>query len=187
MPALTTWPSVISQWLLQARKQSKYLFRTVSVYVLSLIRGLRIYLDWNSAVVVCPCKYHRMISVLYSMYCICFTCTVCIPSGNAEDEQRLPKEKLFALGQYPPVHKFVRKSDYAFFQALVEVLIPDVLRPIPSKLFSVFVVHICCSNLSLYVPWPVVLVLVTPCKLEKSMAISCTHTNLQVCLSGGGF
>ncbi len=31
------------------------------------------------------------------------------------------------------VQKYVRKSDYNFYQALVEVLIPDVLRPIPSK------------------------------------------------------
>jgi hypothetical protein len=60
---------------------------------------------------------------VFSLYC----------SGSAEDEQRLSKEKLHALSLYPPVHKFVRKSDYAFFQALVEVLIPDVLRPIPSE------------------------------------------------------
>lgn len=62
---------------------------------------------------------------VFSSYC----------SGSAEDDQRLPKEKLHALSLYPPVHKFVRKSDYAFFQALVEVLIPDVLRPIPSEYY----------------------------------------------------
>nr|KAG5698347.1 hypothetical protein BaRGS_010933 [Batillaria attramentaria] len=49
-------------------------------------------------------------------------------------EKRLPKEKLYLLCQYEPVQKFVRRADYAFYQALVEVLIPDVLRPIPSSL-----------------------------------------------------
>lgn len=36
--------------------------------------------------------------------------------------------------RYEPVMNYVRKSDYMFYQALVEVLIPDVLRPIPSKI-----------------------------------------------------
>ncbi|XP_025109600.1 DNA-binding protein RFX2-like isoform X2 [Pomacea canaliculata] len=49
-------------------------------------------------------------------------------------EKRLPKEKLFVLCRYEPVQKYVRRADYAFYQALVEVLIPDVLRPIPSSL-----------------------------------------------------
>lgn len=48
-------------------------------------------------------------------------------------EKRLPKEKLFVLCRYEPVQKYVRRADYAFYQALVEVLIPDVLRPIPSE------------------------------------------------------
>ncbi|XP_067677325.1 DNA-binding protein RFX2-like isoform X9 [Haliotis asinina] len=55
-------------------------------------------------------------------------------SAENEFEKRLPKEKLFALCKYEPVQKYVRRSDYAFYQALVEVLIPDVLRPIPSSL-----------------------------------------------------
>ncbi|CAG5133769.1 unnamed protein product [Candidula unifasciata] len=49
-------------------------------------------------------------------------------------EKRMPKEKLFALCRYEPLLNWVRRSDYAFYQALVEVLIPDVLRPIPSSL-----------------------------------------------------
>ncbi|KAL5016555.1 hypothetical protein ScPMuIL_006144 [Solemya velum] len=54
--------------------------------------------------------------------------------ADNDNERRLPKEKLFILCKYEPVQKFVRRSDYAFYQALVEVLIPDVLRPIPSSL-----------------------------------------------------
>lgn len=51
-------------------------------------------------------------------------------------EKRMPKEKLFALCRFEPLLNWVRRSDYAFYQALVEVLIPDVLRPIPSKLLQ---------------------------------------------------
>lgn len=46
-------------------------------------------------------------------------------------EQRLPKEKLYFLCELPAVQQYVLESDYAFYQALVQVLIPDVLRPIP--------------------------------------------------------
>jgi regulatory factor X 1/2/3 len=49
-------------------------------------------------------------------------------------EKRLSKDKLFAMCKYEPVQKFIKRSDYAFYQSLVEVLIPDVLRPIPSSL-----------------------------------------------------
>lgn len=52
-------------------------------------------------------------------------------------EKRLPREKLYAVSTYEPLQEYVRKADYAFYQALVEVLIPDVLRPIPSK-FKIF-------------------------------------------------
>ena len=54
-------------------------------------------------------------------------------SPDNDYERRLPRDKLYVMCKYEPVQKYVRKSDYAFYQALVEVLIPDVLRPIPSK------------------------------------------------------
>ncbi|XP_052245141.1 DNA-binding protein RFX2-like isoform X4 [Dreissena polymorpha] len=58
-----------------------------------------------------------------------------LDSGPDNDyEKRLPKDKLYLLCKYEPVQNYVRKSDYMFYQALVEVLIPDVLRPIPSSL-----------------------------------------------------
>ena len=38
------------------------------------------------------------------------------------------------LSQCEPVLTFVKKADYQFYQNLVEVLIPDVLRPIPGTL-----------------------------------------------------
>uniref|UniRef100_A0A1I8H0Z1 Ig-like domain-containing protein n=1 Tax=Macrostomum lignano TaxID=282301 RepID=A0A1I8H0Z1_9PLAT len=49
-------------------------------------------------------------------------------------ESKLPKSKLLSLCELPSVQDFVRESDYAFYQSLVEVLIPNVLRPIPSSL-----------------------------------------------------
>lgn len=41
---------------------------------------------------------------------------------------------LQALLRAPPVLEFVRNFDYQFYQNLVEVLIPDVLKSIPSSL-----------------------------------------------------
>ncbi|XP_066980348.1 DNA-binding protein RFX2-like isoform X12 [Macrobrachium rosenbergii] len=46
----------------------------------------------------------------------------------------LPSSVLQALLRSPPVLEFVRSFDYQFYQNLVEVLIPDVLRSIPSSL-----------------------------------------------------
>lgn len=54
-------------------------------------------------------------------------------SPDNENETWLPKEKLYILCRYEPILKYVRRADYSFYQAIVEVLIPDVLRPIPSK------------------------------------------------------
>jgi len=55
-------------------------------------------------------------------------------SEDPQAEIRLPKDRLYSMGLLEPVQQYVRRSDFAFYQALVEVLIPDVLRPIPSSL-----------------------------------------------------
>lgn len=52
-----------------------------------------------------------------------------------EQEKILSKTKFFQLCKHEPVLHFMRKSDYQFYQNLVDVLIPDVLRPIPSEYF----------------------------------------------------
>ena len=44
------------------------------------------------------------------------------------------RSKLYVLSRCDPVLTFVKKADYQFYQNLVEVLIPDVLRPIPGTL-----------------------------------------------------
>ncbi|XP_071584309.1 DNA-binding protein RFX2 isoform X7 [Heliangelus exortis] len=57
-----------------------------------------------------------------------------LPSSEEEHEGTLPKDKLIALCKYEPVLKWMRSCDHILYQALVEILIPDVLRPVPSTL-----------------------------------------------------
>nr|CAB3265546.1 RFX1/2/3 regulatory factor X [Phallusia mammillata] len=57
------------------------------------------------------------------------------PSMTREEfEMKLPRHKLLALCSWAPVQRWVKDSDHMMYQSLVEVLIPDVLRPIPSAL-----------------------------------------------------
>ncbi|XP_075773255.1 MHC class II regulatory factor RFX1 isoform X2 [Pelodiscus sinensis] len=51
-----------------------------------------------------------------------------------EAEKRLPKNCLVILSKYEPVLKWTKDCDNMLYQGLVEILIPDVLRPIPSAL-----------------------------------------------------
>lgn len=51
-----------------------------------------------------------------------------------EAEKRLPKDSLVLLSKYEPLLKWCRDCDHQLYQGLVETLIPDVLRPIPSAL-----------------------------------------------------
>ncbi|KAM9311141.1 MHC class II regulatory factor RFX1 [Gastrophryne carolinensis] len=51
-----------------------------------------------------------------------------------EAEKRLPKDSLVLLCKYDPLLKWSRDCDHLLYQGLVETLIPDVLRPIPSAL-----------------------------------------------------
>ncbi|XP_055773649.1 MHC class II regulatory factor RFX1-like [Salvelinus fontinalis] len=53
---------------------------------------------------------------------------------HGESEERLPKWYLVVLCKYQPVVHWTRDCDNTLYQALVEILIPDVLRPIPSAL-----------------------------------------------------
>ncbi|XP_017344741.1 transcription factor RFX3 isoform X3 [Ictalurus punctatus] len=55
-------------------------------------------------------------------------------SGMSEIEGRLPRARLLLLCQSEAVLKWMNTCDHLMYQALVEILIPDVLRPIPSAL-----------------------------------------------------
>ncbi|XP_011495622.1 PREDICTED: DNA-binding protein RFX2 [Ceratosolen solmsi marchali] len=53
---------------------------------------------------------------------------------ECEEEKYLSKTKLYQMCKCIEVQDFIRRVDYTFYQNLVEVLMPDVLRPIPSPL-----------------------------------------------------
>uniref|UniRef100_A0A7M4FX61 DNA-binding protein RFX2 n=2 Tax=Crocodylus porosus TaxID=8502 RepID=A0A7M4FX61_CROPO len=57
-----------------------------------------------------------------------------MPSSEEEHEGVLPKDKLITLCKYEPISKWMRSCDHILYQTLVEILIPDVLRPVPSTL-----------------------------------------------------
>ncbi|KAF3835334.1 hypothetical protein F7725_027892 [Dissostichus mawsoni] len=56
--------------------------------------------------------------------------------SNSDDDLDgvIPREKLLALCKYEPIRLWMRSCDHILYQALVEILIPDVLRPVPSTL-----------------------------------------------------
>uniref|UniRef100_A0A8C3UJI1 Regulatory factor X1 n=1 Tax=Catharus ustulatus TaxID=91951 RepID=A0A8C3UJI1_CATUS len=57
-----------------------------------------------------------------------------LPARGEEAERRLPRRRLLLLARHEPVLRWVRDCDHALYQGLVEILVPDVLRPIPSAL-----------------------------------------------------
>lgn len=50
-----------------------------------------------------------------------------------EAEKRLPRASLVLLSKFQPVLQWTKHCDNVLYQGLVEILIPDVLRPIPSE------------------------------------------------------
>ncbi|XP_067290081.1 transcription factor RFX3 isoform X2 [Pseudorasbora parva] len=60
--------------------------------------------------------------------------TITENSGVSEIEGRLPRSRLTLLCRNEDVLKWMNTCDHLMYQALVEILIPDVLRPIPSAL-----------------------------------------------------
>ncbi|XP_075453197.1 transcription factor RFX3 isoform X6 [Ascaphus truei] len=60
--------------------------------------------------------------------------TIAESDNLSEIESRLPKSKLISLCKNESILKWMCNCDHVMYQALVEILIPDVLRPIPSAL-----------------------------------------------------
>ncbi|KAF3849094.1 hypothetical protein F7725_015591, partial [Dissostichus mawsoni] len=60
--------------------------------------------------------------------------TITENSSLSEIEARLPHSQLLELCRNEAVLKWMSTCDHLMYQALVEILIPDVLRPIPSAL-----------------------------------------------------
>ncbi|XP_036410486.1 DNA-binding protein RFX2-like [Megalops cyprinoides] len=57
-----------------------------------------------------------------------------LPGSDGDAEGTLSREELVALCRCEPVKQWMRSCDHILYQALVEILIPDVLRPVPSTL-----------------------------------------------------
>lgn len=58
------------------------------------------------------------------------------PGSHSDEDPEdavLPKDKLVSLCKCDPILKWMRSCDHILYQALVETLIPDVLRPVPSE------------------------------------------------------
>ncbi|XP_050437587.1 DNA-binding protein RFX2-like isoform X2 [Adelges cooleyi] len=55
-------------------------------------------------------------------------------NDECEEEKYLSKEKLYSLSKCKTLQLFVKTVDFLFYQNLVKVLIPDVLRPVPGTL-----------------------------------------------------
>ncbi|KAJ6654462.1 hypothetical protein lerEdw1_006883 [Lerista edwardsae] len=58
--------------------------------------------------------------------------TVAVPSEEP-CEVAIPKHKLITMCKYDPIMNWMRSCDHILYQALVEILIPDVLRPVPTS------------------------------------------------------
>ncbi|XP_035710637.1 DNA-binding protein RFX2 isoform X6 [Folsomia candida] len=54
--------------------------------------------------------------------------------SSLDFEKILPKEKLILMCQMKAVQEFVKEVDWMLYQKLVGILLPDVLRPIPSTM-----------------------------------------------------
>ncbi|CAG7733100.1 unnamed protein product, partial [Allacma fusca] len=53
---------------------------------------------------------------------------------EVEYEKMMPKNKLVMLCMVKEVQNFIRETDFQFYQNVVGILLPDVLRPIPSSM-----------------------------------------------------
>lgn len=82
------------------------------------------------------CMYQKHIKLsdksTYIHHPLCHNCLTC-SARHDESEKRLPKSCLVVLCKFEPVLRWTRECDNLLYQTLVEILIPDVLRPIPSK------------------------------------------------------
>ena len=69
--------------------------------------------------------------------CFCRWCVF-----RDECEETLSVEVMVIIGRVESLQKYVRQADYTFYNILVDILMPDVLRPVPS---TFHVVDKCCD------------------------------------------
>jgi len=51
---------------------------------------------------------------------------------SEEADETLSPEIMDIIGQVESLQKYVRQADYTLYNILVDILMPDVLRPVPS-------------------------------------------------------
>jgi len=69
-----------------------------------------------------------VLTALLSVHLVVSWCCMSV----SDTEQQLPTDKLHLLCGMTAVQEYVRQTDYIFYQTIVGILVPDVLRPIPS-------------------------------------------------------
>ncbi|CAL8093782.1 unnamed protein product [Orchesella dallaii] len=57
-----------------------------------------------------------------------------VENGSVDFEKILPKSKMIQICKMNAVEEFIKKTDYSIYQHIVETLLPEVLRPIPSAM-----------------------------------------------------
>ena len=56
-----------------------------------------------------------------------------IPHRSISEERHVSKETLRLLCELDWVHEWVKVIDYSVYQMLIDIVMPDVLHPIPGK------------------------------------------------------
>jgi len=81
--------------------------------------------------------FYVLVNICYLLSFICYyhfiSYSLCALL-TSDTEQQLPTDKIHALCGMSAVQQYVRQTDYIFYQTIVGILVPDVLRPIPSQL-----------------------------------------------------
>lgn len=84
---------------------------------------------------------------LQSDFTLTSTCEQLVLScRHNESEKRLPKSSLVLLCKFEPVLRWTKECDNLLYQTLVDMLIPNVLRPIPSKSIHLKALKSCNLN-----------------------------------------
>ncbi|KAJ8278568.1 hypothetical protein GJAV_G00089000 [Gymnothorax javanicus] len=88
--------------------------------------------------VVMNLQFHYMEKLWQTFWCSAAPSSDGPPAASNSEEDAessaLPRETLVSLCKYEPVRVWMQSCDHILYQALVEILIPNVLRPVPSTL-----------------------------------------------------
>lgn len=98
-------------------------------YYYYIIINIIVFLQYLSHSHLTSVEFHQAVISRWQFFHGCHF-SLC---SDDDMEGVIPQEKLVALCKYEPVRLWMRSCDHILYQALVEILIPDVLRPVPSQ------------------------------------------------------